>query len=183
MKNFKSKVLMKEFLNENDISTYIDKAAHDVVECLVGRGLTITTAESCTGGLLSSAITSVSGASKVFGFGSVTYSDNAKSGILGVSQSLINKCGAVSGVVALSMAKAAAKLSGADIAVAVTGIAGPEGGSEEKPVGTVFVTILYGNDSLTNNLKLYELGRLDREQNRLLTVAYALEAVLELMKG
>jgi PncC family amidohydrolase len=105
------------------------------------RGLTLATAESCTGGLLSSRITDVPGASEVFHEGFVTYSNSAKAQILGVPADLIESHGAVSAEVARSMAEGAQKRAKADFALALTGIAGPGGGSAEKPVGLVHIAL------------------------------------------
>ena len=110
-----------------------------VVELLAKRGRTLAIAESCTGGLISSRITDVAGSSEVFRYGFVTYANEAKQELVGVSQDALRSHGAVSDAVARQMAEGALKAGEADIAVAVTGIAGPAGGSEEKPVGTVFL--------------------------------------------
>lgn len=110
-----------------------------VVRLLTARGLKLATAESCTGGLISNRITDVSGSSAVFTHGFVTYANEAKMGLLGVSASDLETHGAVSEPVALAMAAGALRASGADIAVAVTGIAGPTGGTPEKPVGTAWI--------------------------------------------
>ncbi len=102
-------------------------------------GLGVTTAESCTGGLVAAALTAVAGSSEWFERGFIVYSNRAKTEMLGVDADLIERCGAVSPDVALAMAKGALERSGAQLAVAVTGIAGPDGGSEDKPVGRVWV--------------------------------------------
>ncbi len=112
-----------------------------VVKRLASLGLKLATAESCTGGLISSRITDVPGASEVLTHGWVTYANAAKIAELGVSESDLAAHGAVSETVARQMAEGALRVSGADVAVSVTGIAGPGGGSEEKPVGTVFVAL------------------------------------------
>ncbi len=103
------------------------------------KGLTIAVAESCTGGLISSRITDVSGASDYFEAGITTYSNRAKITLLSVPEEIINRYGAVSRETAKSMAEGVKKAACADIGVSVTGIAGPTGGTEEKPVGTVFI--------------------------------------------
>jgi nicotinamide-nucleotide amidase len=103
------------------------------------RSLRISTAESCTGGWIAQAITSVAGSSQWFDLGLVTYSNFAKQQQLGVSASLLEQEGAVSEAVVLAMAEGALNVSNADISIAVTGIAGPDGGSGDKPVGTVWV--------------------------------------------
>lgn len=110
-----------------------------VVDMLKQRSMTLATAESCTGGLISCRVTDVPGSSAVFTHGFVTYANEAKMKLLGVSSADLDAYGAVSDVVARQMVQGALDSSGADIAVAVTGIAGPDGGSEEKPVGTAWI--------------------------------------------
>ena len=104
-------------------------------------GLTVATAESCTGGLLAAALTSVTGVSRVFNEGYVTYANAAKESLLGVRADTLRRYGAVSKQVAVEMAAGARRRSGADISVAVTGLAGPGGGSVAKPVGTVYIAV------------------------------------------
>lgn len=111
----------------------------ELVSTLRNSGLTITTAESCTGGLIAAAITDVPGASEVFKRGFVTYCDEAKHEILGVSEETLKKYTAVSDRVASEMASGAAEVAHADAAISVTGIAGPDGGTEDKPVGLVYI--------------------------------------------
>jgi len=113
---------------------------HWLVETLQQRGLTLATAESCTGGSLAGKITDVPGSSSVFGYGFVTYANAAKVA-LGVPADLLEAHGAVSEPVARALALCAQQVAGADYALATTGIAGPTGGSEEKPVGTVFIAL------------------------------------------
>lgn len=115
----------------------IHDLARRVIECATARGLMISTAESCTGGLLAGALTAIAGSSAVFERGFVTYSNDAKVGMLGVPEHLILEHGAVSGAVARAMAAGAIGRSHAQVAIAVTGVAGPGGGSAEKPVGLV----------------------------------------------
>lgn len=110
-----------------------------VVELLRANGLTATCAESCTGGLLSARLVNVPGVSEIYKSGLVTYSNKAKRKLLGVKKTTLQKYGAVSEQTAEEMAKGAAALTKADVAVAVTGIAGPDGGTKEKPVGTVYI--------------------------------------------
>lgn len=132
-----------------------------VVRKLAAAGLTVATAESCTGGLISDRITDVPGASVVFTHGFVTYSNAAKSQLLGVSTCDLEFHGAVSEEVARQMAEGALRVSGADIAVAVTGIAGPDGGSIEKPVGTAWIGLAC-RDGPTNAFKVFHpRNRLD----------------------
>ena len=112
-----------------------------IVEMLAARGATLAAAESCTGGFVANQITNVPGASKVFLAGFVTYANEAKVAALGVDAALIAQHGAVSEPVARQMAEGAARKTGADFALSTTGIAGPDGGSPEKPVGTVFIAL------------------------------------------
>lgn len=113
----------------------------NLVALLRARELTCATAESCTGGGVGSAITSVPGSSAVFSGGVISYSNEVKNRVLGVSQETLNTVGAVSSETAIQMARGARELLRADIAVSITGIAGPDGGSEEKPVGLVWFGI------------------------------------------
>lgn len=110
-----------------------------VADILVKRGLTFTTAESCTGGLISARIVNVSGVSAVFKGGFVTYANEAKVKLLGVKEETLTQFGAVSEQTAREMVTGAAQAMEADVAVAVTGIAGPDGGTKEKPVGLVYI--------------------------------------------
>ena len=116
-----------------------------IVSLLKKKKLKISFVESCTGGMLSSAITSVSGSSKVFTFGLVAYSNQSKTKILRVSKNIIKKYGSVSEQVCLAMLKNLNKISKTNISVSITGIAGPSGGTEIKPVGLVYVGIKKGN--------------------------------------
>ncbi len=111
----------------------------EVVALLKEKGYTVSTAESCTGGLLAGRIINVAGASDVYNEGFVTYSNKAKRKYLGVKKSTLIKCGAVSPKCAKEMAKGLAKATGADVTLATTGIAGPDGGTPEKPVGLVYI--------------------------------------------
>ena len=110
-----------------------------VIRLFTAKGWTLATAESCTGGLISNRITDVAGSSAVFTHGFITYANEAKREVLGVAEALLQQHGAVSEEVACAMADGALRVSGADAAVAVTGIAGPGGGTDEKPVGTVWI--------------------------------------------
>lgn len=130
-----------------------------VVRELTNRGLTLATAESCTGGMISSRVTDVPGASAVLTHGFVTYANEAKAQLLGVSEDSLAKFGAVSEEVCREMAAGALVKSGADLAVSVTGIAGPGGGSEEKPVGTVFIGIAERGKEVTVTKKCHPRGR------------------------
>ena len=110
-----------------------------IVKLLTIKKLTVSFAESCTGGLLASSITSISGSSKVFNMGLVTYSNNAKVKLLKVPKKTITKYGAVSYETCLSMVKNLSKISKANISISITGVAGPNGGTKEKPVGLVYI--------------------------------------------
>ena len=114
------------------------KVAENLVELLKARGLVCATAESCTGGGVGSAITAVPGSSAVFAGGVISYSNDVKRGVLGVSADDLERVGAVSSEVAAQMAAGVRKLLKVDLAVSLTGIAGPDGGSAEKPVGLVW---------------------------------------------
>ena len=115
--------------------------ANKVVKKLIKKKLKISFAESCTGGLLSSSITSISGSSKVFNLGLITYSNKAKVDILKVPNKIIKKYGAVSSECCLSMVKNLSKITNANISVSITGIAGPNGGTKLKPVGLVYIGV------------------------------------------
>tara|TARA_B110000881_G_scaffold106955_1_gene93795 strand:- start:21 stop:491 length:471 start_codon:yes stop_codon:yes gene_type:complete len=116
-----------------------------LVKKLIKKKLNISFAESCTGGLLSSSITSISGSSKIFGLSLITYSNNAKINFLKVPKKIISKHGAVSKECCLSMVKNLSKISKANISVSITGIAGPNGGTKLKPVGLVYIGIKKAN--------------------------------------
>ena len=124
------------------------KLSQKIVRLLEKKRLKISFAESCTGGLLSSTITQISGSSKVFTIGLVTYSNQSKINTLKVPKNTIRKYGAVSYETCLSMVKNLNKISKTNISVSVTGIAGPRGGSKKKPVGLVFIGIKKGNKTL-----------------------------------
>lgn len=116
----------------------IEGLARELVGKLTAAGRTVATAESCTGGWIAQALTAVPGSSDCFGFGIVSYSNDAKQSVLGVSAETLREHGAVSEAVVREMADGALELSGADLAVAVSGVAGPGGGTAEKPIGTVW---------------------------------------------
>jgi len=141
---------------------------------LCTRSKTIAVAESCTGGLLSKMLTDVAGASSYFRYGWVTYSNDAKVSELAVASELIADCGAVSEEVAMAMASGARHKGGADIGVGITGIAGPGGGSEQKPVGLVYISIDAGGNGRTCNR--YIFGGL-REDVRIRAALTALDMV------
>ena len=117
----------------------MNKSIEEIVEFLIDKKLTITTAESCTGGLIASAIVDIPGVSEIFHEGYVTYSNEAKKSLLGVKEETLDTVGAVSEETARQMAVGAAKAAKADVALSATGIAGPDGGTDEKPVGLVYL--------------------------------------------
>ena len=136
------------------------KLSNKIVKILTKKKIKISLAESCTGGLLSSAITSVSGSSKVFNLGLVAYSNQSKIKVLKISKKLIRKYGAVSEQVCKAMAKNLSKISKTNITVSITGIAGPSGGTKQKPVGLVYVGIKRGNKIKVNRYLFKNKGRL-----------------------
>ena len=121
-----------------------------LLKLLIKKKLKISVAESCTGGLLASSITSISGASKIFKLGLVTYSNNAKIKVLKVNKNIIKKYGAVSHQCCLAMVNNLSKMTTSNINVSITGIAGPKGGSKQKPVGLVYIGIKKGNKTIIN---------------------------------
>ena len=136
----------------------------------------LATAESCTGGLISSAITNESGSSAYFDRGFVTYSNEAKMEMLGVSHETLSQFGAVSEQTAIEMVQGALKNSNADIAVSVTGIAGPTGGTPEKPVGLVYIGCATADNA---SAKAYNFNDMSREEVRENTVSEALKILLK----
>jgi nicotinamide-nucleotide amidase len=141
---------------------------------LIDRGWMLATAESCTGGLIAAACTDLAGSSDWFERGFVTYSDQAKIELLGVDAAAIEAHGAVSEVVARAMAFGAVRRSRAQVSVAVTGIAGPSGGSQQKPVGTVWFGFMV-DGRLSSEMRRFD-G--DRNAVRVATVAHALDGLL-----
>ena len=130
---------VRELLGDKVYGVDVSSLEEVVVEGLKARKMTIACAESCTGGLIAKRITDISGASEVFGYGCVTYWNEAKMGLLGVNPETIERYTEVSAQCALEMARGVRKLSGASIGISTTGYAGPTGGTEEHPVGTVFI--------------------------------------------
>ncbi len=134
------------------------------------KGLRLTTAESCTGGLVAGAVTAVPGSSAVFTHGFITYANEAKTQMLGVPEAMLAAHGAVSAEVARAMAEGARARSGADYGVSVTGVAGPDGGSAEKPVGTVW----FGLAGPGGTTAQHQLFQGDRAEIRAQAVAFAI---------
>ncbi len=125
-----------------------------IISKLIEKNITVSTAESCTGGSLGKIITSVPGASSIYGYGFITYANEAKENLLGVPHEVLRSVGAVSPETALAMAEGARRVSGSDIAVSITGIAGPGGGTPEKPVGLVYIAIADKDGSEYRKLNL-----------------------------
>jgi nicotinamide-nucleotide amidase len=150
-------------------------SAQQIVEYLRQASIKLATAESCTGGLIGALLTEISGASDVYERGFITYSNDAKSELLGVPSTLINRYGAVSSEVALAMAEGALKNSKADMALSITGVAGPGGGSVQKPVGLVFFGLSQKGHSSVCVEKRF--GALPRADIRLLAVRQALAMI------
>ena len=155
------------------------KLAKKVVKLLSKKGLRISFAESCTGGLLSSSITSISGSSKVFTLGFVTYSNLAKINILKVPKKILIKHGAVSYETCSSMVKNINKISKTNISLSITGVAGPKGGTREKPIGLVFIGIKKGNKTL---IKKFLFKNKKRSSIQKATVNKALNLILSFAK-
>jgi len=154
------------------------KAAKEVLKLCRARGLKVATAESCTGGLVAGALTDIAGSSDVVDCGFVTYSNEAKQKMLGVPAAILRRYGAVSAETASAMAAGALKNSRADLAVAITGIAGPGGGSREKPVGLVHFAAA---SRAGRNLACKKLfGKIGRRRVRERSVAEALKLLQEL---
>ena len=146
-----------------------------VVKKLSKKKIKISIVESCTGGMLSSSITSISGSSKVFSIGLVTYSDKSKSKILNISKKIIKKNGAVSEQVCRAMVKNVSKISKTNMSISVTGIAGPNGGTRKKPVGLVYIGIKKGNKI---SIKKFVFKNKGRSYIQKATVNKCLEAIL-----
>ena len=155
------------------------KLTQKIVKLLSKKKLKISFAESCTGGLLSSQITSISGSSKVFILGLVTYSDKSKVKILKVPKNTIIKYGAVSYETCLYMVKNLNKISNTNISLSITGVAGPKGGTKQKPVGLVFIGIKKGNKTI---VKKYLFKNKKRKTIQIATVNKALNLILSFTK-
>ena len=152
----------------------MNNLANKLVRKLIKKKIKVSFAESCTGGMLSSSITSVSGSSKIFNLGLITYSNKAKINFLKVPKKIIDKHGAVSKECCLSMVKNLSKISKANISISITGIAGPNGGTKLKPVGLVYIGVKKGN-------KIIAKKNLFKNKNRIsiqkITVSTALNII------
>ena len=143
------------------------------------KRMKLAIAESCTGGMLSSAITSISGSSKIFTMGLVTYSNKAKTSILKVPQKIIKKYGAVSVQCCLAMVNNLSKISNSKACVSITGIAGPKGGSKQKPVGLVYIGIRVGKKVVVNKCNFKNKGRIFIQKQ---TVKKTLNLLVQLIR-
>ena len=151
----------------------------NIVKKLIKKKLKISFVESCTGGMLAASITSVSGASKVFNLGLITYSNQAKIKVLNVNKNIIKKYGAVSHECCLAMVNNLSKISKANINVSITGIAGPNGGTKQKPVGLVYIGIKRGNKTQINKCFFKDKTRSSIQKA---TVKKALNLVIRITK-
>ena len=150
-----------------------------LIRILTKKKLKISFAESCTGGLLASKLTSISGSSKVFDLGLITYSNQVKIRILKINKNIIRKYGAVSYECCLAMVDNLSKISKANINVSITGIAGPKGGTKQKPVGLVYIGVKKGNKTLINKCLFKSKNRSSIQKA---TVRKALDLVLRITK-
>ena len=157
----------------------LNNKSKKIVKLLKKKKIKISFAESCTGGLLSSAMTSVSGSSKVFNLGLIVYSNESKIKVLNISKKLIRKCGAVSEQVCKAMAKNVSKIGKTNMSISITGIAGPSGGTKQKPVGLIYVGIKRANKVKVNRYLFKNKGRLYIQKA---TVNKSLDLILSFIK-
>jgi PncC family amidohydrolase len=157
----------------------IDTLAHDVAAALASHHLTLSVAESCTGGLVGAAITSVAGSSLVFVGGVIAYSNDVKASVLGVAQETLDRHGAVSRETVVAMAAGVRRLTGSECAIAVSGVAGPGGGTAKKPVGLVWIAVAVRESVQTVECHLTGDRHAVREQ----AVEKALEVLLSMIRG
>ena len=150
-----------------------------IISLIKRKKMKLAIVESCTGGMLSSAITSVSGSSKVFTMGLVTYSNQAKTSILKVPKKIIKKYGAVSVQCCLAMVNNLSKISNSKVCISITGIAGPKGGSKQKPVGLVYIGIKIGKKVMINKCNFKNKGRVYIQRQ---TVKKSLNLLFRLIK-
>jgi nicotinamide-nucleotide amidase len=154
-------------------------AAARVLDLCRARGLKVATAESCTGGLVAAALTDIAGSSDVVDCGFITYSDAAKQALLGVPAEILRRHGAVSRETAEAMAQGALTHTGADLAVAVTGIAGPGGGSAQKPVGLVHFAAVRGGTVVGREERFGDIGRGEVRHRSVLVALALLEGLVQ----
>lgn len=158
----------------------IANLAKRAIETLVAHDMTIATAESCTGGLIAGALTSISGSSEVVYGGFVTYANEAKMKMIAVPEQVLAEHGAVSEQTARAMAEGALRASSADIAIAVTGVAGPTGGTDEKPVGLVYFGCATAHETYYQERRYGDLGR---DEIRMATVVTALKMIADVARS
>ena len=156
----------------------MNKLSLKLVNLLIKKKITVSFAESCTGGLLASSITSISGSSKVFNMGLVTYSNNSKINLLKISKKTIKKYGAVSYETCLSMVENLSKISKSKISISITGIAGPNGGTKEKPVGLVYIGLKKGSKTIIKKNLFKSKKRISIQKA---TVNQALKMILNVL--
>ena len=152
--------------------------ANKLVQRLIKKKLKISFAESCTGGMLSSTVTSISGSSKVFDMSFITYSNKAKMSILKVPKKIITKHGAVSKECCLSMVKNLSKISKANISVSITGIAGPNGGTKSKPVGLVYIGVKKGNKIIAKKNLFKNKNRISIQKITVITALNIIDNII-----
>lgn len=169
---------MKKNLEGTPESKSVYVVAQVLGQLLLAKNLKLTLAESCTGGAIAAAVTAVAGSSAWFEYGLVTYSNKAKQSLLKVSSQTLCEHGAVSQQTVKEMAQGAKQLAGANVAISVSGIAGPAGGSPEKPVGTVWFGFNLDDDSSYERLCAFD-G--ERQQIQQAAVMYALNTLIELL--
>lgn len=150
---------VKEKVGKYIFSCDDEELVQVVCDKLTSKNLTLSSAESCTGGMFASAVTDVPGISKSFERGIVTYSNEAKISELGVSRETLDRYGAVSEEVALEMVEGLKKVSGSDVCISVTGVAGPDGGTEEKPVGLVYIGFIHGDKKICKKIQMRNVNR------------------------
>ncbi len=167
----------KDFVYSVDIPTL----AETVVQKLKSKNMVLASAESCTGGLLGKRITDIPGSSSVYQMGLITYSNEAKMKLLNVDESLLSHYGAVSKETVEAMARSLLNLSASNVAVAISGIAGPTGGTHSKPVGLVYICVKTKDATITKQLMLSRSYQSDRSRIRSLSVSHALKMILDII--
>jgi len=173
------KIVEKQMTNDSvPDETGFSRLVGDVAQAMISRGWTLATAESCTGGWIAKCCTDLAGSSAWFERGFVSYSNESKVELLGVVRDILETEGAVSQAVVLQMAEGARRRAGADTALAVTGVAGPDGGTVDKPVGTVWFGWSLQGRPVSSDVQHFQ-G--DRDAVRRQTVAHALEGLLALI--
>lgn len=177
-------VLMDFANGDKMVTESLDNVAKAVVSCLMTKGITLSTAESCTGGMVGEAITSVAGASNIYLGGVCSYTEEVKMKVLGVKKKTLKEHTVYSPQIASEMSLGIMKLMGSDASIGITGLAGPGGGTEDKPVGTVYVSVRYKDAEIVRDLMLYrEYEKLDRRKIRLLTAVKTLEMLKTLVEN